>query len=306
MKSRLQKSSKYSFHEKDIFRCDEDVAHAFTKKNYSTGMHMQDFFEINVISKGTGMHYIGEERTLASVGDVFVIPPNTPHGYVQIDPLDVYHVIFSSKFLEGVGAPLRALPCFSDLFSTDATPYTRPRLTLSAEKFREFNTLFSEMARYRKSSKPTYMMMQGLLCASIVTLLTDLYASERVEKTAKPRQKNADILLAVAMIHDNLGEHLTIDALAKKARLSRSSFIRRFKEIMGRTPAAYVSDVRIDEAKRLLTESALALSTIADECGFCDSAHFSREFKRSVGISPLEYRRQNTTPPQRPPLPIKP
>ena len=51
-------------------------------KDYEIGMHEQEFYEINLITKGEGMHYIDDSRIKAEVGDVFIIPPKISHGYL--------------------------------------------------------------------------------------------------------------------------------------------------------------------------------------------------------------------------------
>ena len=56
-------------------------------------MHEQDFYEINIIVKGTGMHYINDNKVLAKVGDVFILPPRVPRGYYDNEGFDVYHLL---------------------------------------------------------------------------------------------------------------------------------------------------------------------------------------------------------------------
>ena len=70
-------------------------------------------------------------------------------------------------------------------------------------------------------------------------------------------------------------------------------FRRCFKDATGKTPTQYLTDIRINRAKQLLTDNKMfSVSSIAESCGFSDSLYFSTCFKKHVGISPLNYRKK--------------
>jgi len=103
-------------------------------------------------------------------------------------------------------------------------------------------------------------------------------------------------------IRANLGADLSLYALSEKALLNPSYLSRRFKEITGRNLIDTVTRLRVDEACRLLRESALRVSEIAPRVGFESAAYFSRLFKRRMGMTPQEYRGgQNQHAPDTPP-----
>ena len=66
--------------------------------------------------------------------------------------------------------------------------------------------------------------------------------------------------------------------------------IKLFKEECGMTVGAYIAEVRLSEAERLLTGSDASMCEIARECGFCDQSYFSKVFVAKHGISPSDYR----------------
>ncbi|MDD3544257.1 MAG: AraC family transcriptional regulator [Kiritimatiellae bacterium] len=94
----------------------------------------------------------------------------------------------------------------------------------------------------------------------------------------------------MAMMHSRYGEGLDIKSLAKMAGVSQSQFERRFNRIFGTTPYEYLLRVRIAAARALLENSERTIADIACETGFYDHSHFTRTFKRIVGISPGRYR----------------
>ena len=91
-------------------------------------------------------------------------------------------------------------------------------------------------------------------------------------------------------IDTHLGEDLTIATLANEACLSPFHFARAFKAATGAAPHRYLTDRRIDYARRLIEERRLPLAEIAEICGFSSQAHLTRWFKRLVGTTPHEYR----------------
>jgi transcriptional regulator GlxA family with amidase domain len=92
-------------------------------------------------------------------------------------------------------------------------------------------------------------------------------------------------------IADHLAEDLSVPALAARACMSVRNFSRRFGEEVGVTPASYVEAVRVEGAKRLLESTGRGVEDIACACGFGTVETMHRSFKRTVGVTPGEYRR---------------
>ena len=90
----------------------------------------------------------------------------------------------------------------------------------------------------------------------------------------------------------NLAEDVPMPALAEIAGLSESYFRRAFKTSTGIAPHQWLVQARCDRAKQLLLENRLRIAEIALDVGFCDQAHFTRAFVRSVGTSPGAWRRE--------------
>lgn len=95
-------------------------------------------------------------------------------------------------------------------------------------------------------------------------------------------------------IDNNLtSDDLSLSGMAQVTNLSNYYFSRQFKRSTGLAPYQYVTQQRIDRAKRLLKQRQLAISEIALRCGFSNQSHLSRVFKRSVGTTPKRYQRQS-------------
>ena len=92
----------------------------------------------------------------------------------------------------------------------------------------------------------------------------------------------------------NLKEKFSLDELARRACISKAHFCRRFKEETGASPWTYLTLLRLEKAKKLLECSELSPGEIAGLCGFYDASYFSRQFRRYVKVTPLEYREKHS------------
>ena len=88
------------------------------------------------------------------------------------------------------------------------------------------------------------------------------------------------------------GRRIDVAHLARLADLSPSQLQREFRRLFGITPGEYVLQTRLLMARRRLEATTDPIGRIARECGFYDQSHFTRAFKRRVGVPPLAYRRR--------------
>jgi AraC-like DNA-binding protein len=102
-------------------------------------------------------------------------------------------------------------------------------------------------------------------------------------------------------LHEHATEPVTLAELAAVARLSPTHLVRAFGHAYGLPPHRYQTALRIDRAKRLLAARRLTIGEIAHAAGFADHAHFTRTFRRRVGLVPSVYAKnvQDTEPPVR-------
>jgi len=98
---------------------------------------------------------------------------------------------------------------------------------------------------------------------------------------------------ALRVMQQRYAEPLTIARLATEAGLSRSQLDRQFRRLTGSTPREHLARVRIHAACRLLIETEDKTTQIALRTGFYDHSHFSRTFRRLLGICPTAFRRRH-------------
>jgi AraC-like DNA-binding protein len=83
----------------------------------------------------------------------------------------------------------------------------------------------------------------------------------------------------------------SISAVAEACGLSRSYFIKSFKESTGKTPYRWLLELRLSRARNMLARSSDAIAEIAIACGFADQSHLTRMFTREIGMPPSVWRR---------------
>jgi AraC family transcriptional regulator len=92
-------------------------------------------------------------------------------------------------------------------------------------------------------------------------------------------------------IDSHIDEPIRVGELTSIAKLSIGHFSKAFKKSFGMSPHNYVVERRLQHAERLLATGSLPICAIAVDCGFCDQAHFSRQFRRATGLTPAAWRR---------------
>lgn len=108
------------------------------------------------------------------------------------------------------------------------------------------------------------------------------------------------VLRVVRSMHENLGEQLTINDMARTAMFSKFHFSRVFQRVTGLSPGRFLSAVRLQEAKRLLASTSLTVTDISHRVGYSSVGTFSSRFTSSVGVSPTKYRQLKSLAPETP------
>lgn len=111
-------------------------------------------------------------------------------------------------------------------------------------------------------------------------LLTDIPETET---------KNAVFNSLLAYVQHNFMNDITIWDIAHACVCSESTVSHLFRQYMGKSVKKYIAELRINQAKKLLSTSDLPIGTVAQMCGFSNIGYFPTAFKKAVGLSPTEY-----------------
>ncbi len=120
-------------------------------------------------------------------------------------------------------------------------------------------------------------------------LVTHLLTQGRRERLPGP--EHAAVRVGIAVMRDRLAEPLALADIAAEAHLSVYHFIRVFRAATGETPHRFLTRLRIERARRLLSDGTLSIGQIAERCGFASPGALSAAFLSQVGVRPSVYRK---------------
>ena len=98
--------------------------------------------------------------------------------------------------------------------------------------------------------------------------------------------------LTMQYIHENYTERISVKDICDAVGYSKSTVLSQFKRQFHTTVNAYVNNIRLERAKRMLEDGMLTVSEIALGCGFSDQSYFSKVFSSKYGITPTDYRKE--------------
>jgi AraC-like DNA-binding protein len=135
---------------------------------------------------------------------------------------------------------------------------------------------------------------QACLSSATALLLANLErggpkADESVSRGRLPRWRAKRL---ETYIVENLDQPISTEKLTALNGASAGHFFRTFKATFGQTPSAYITSRRIERAQQMMLTTSHPLSQIALDCGLCDQSHLTRLFRRLVGTTPSEWRRE--------------
>ncbi|MET7288840.1 helix-turn-helix domain-containing protein [Streptomyces sp. NPDC005573] len=139
-------------------------------------------------------------------------------------------------------------------------------------------------------SLPAHRDAGDLYAESVASFLA-MHLMSRGRIPRLPGHGHAAVRTGIGIMRDRLAEPLTLAEIAAEAHLSVYHFVRVFKDATGLTPRRYLTRLRIERARRLLSETDLTMEQITERCGFAAPSALSSAFLRQVGVRPSAYRR---------------
>ncbi|MBR5543016.1 MAG: helix-turn-helix transcriptional regulator [Oscillospiraceae bacterium] len=227
--------------------------------NLSCQEHKHNCYEIIFYSKGTGRFQLTEKSIPIFPGKFIIVPPDTVHA-------SKYDSEAETIFIKGD---------FNHIFS-----FSSPTVVMdNAEKAGSF---LVKMIFENRFTNPEYL-----------SSLANALAHYLLQNTRT--EKNISIVLKdiVTKISDNFYDsNINISEILKKSGYAEDYIRAQFKLFTGKTPTEFLTETRINHACYLIDiyKDTLALTEIAEKCGYTDYIYFSRRFKQFTGVSPKEYK----------------
>jgi AraC family transcriptional regulator len=147
-------------------------------------------------------------------------------------------------------------------------------------------TLNSELVSNSRCSRLYIESATTMLAAHLLKHYC-VFKSRLLEYDGLPKYK---LNQALQYINAHLERDLKLGEIAEAVGMSQYYFLRLFKQSMGVTPYQYVLYLRVERAKPLLKQTKLTISDVAIECGFANQSHFTKLFRKMLGMTPKAYR----------------
>jgi AraC-like DNA-binding protein len=245
-----------------------------------------------VVLQGSAVHVVDHSRFFIKAGDVYVLGVGRTHSFTQVAALTHYNIGFNAELLTALGGEVAAVEGFQRLFVlTPSGPDDRsyiPKLQLSMSDLRRAEVLAEAVRQELQSRQGGCEVVARARFLELVVFLSRRYTEQG--------EPEVDGLLrlarAAAHIEKHFLEPLSIGELSMLAGMSVSHFSRVFRRHYHTSPGAYVQSLRLHHAAALLAGGDSPVTRVAFASGFSDSNYFARQFRRVLGMSPRDYRRQ--------------
>ncbi len=249
----------------------------FVTHRYSR--HAHETYTFALIEAGTEVFEYGGSLLRAGTGAVALLNPEVVHtGQAESPAGWAYRVLYpAADVVAGAAAGLgwrRGTPSFPETVVYD------PR---SASLLRGAHIAAEHGDRLASSS-----LLRGALAGLLRAHAGPgrlAWASGRVPRSPATVRAVRDLLT------DRLADPPSLDDLAQAAQMSPFTLVRAFRGETGLPPHAYLNQLRVRLARRLL-DGGMAPAEVAAEVGFADQAHLTRHFKRVMGVPPGAYQRE--------------
>jgi len=239
--------------------------------------HCHDRVEIYYVLHGNRCVELSGKALAIEQGDLIVIKPGVLHRATRA----------SSPYCERVSlyfSELSLLPAFLDDYAFFDLHRTRNQGAWALD-------LFSSLLREPGDAQGYDAFAQAVLVQILYYLGRETINSEKRRKDSPAHQKIGKV---IDLLNAAYATDLDVPELARRFNISASHLSRLFKAETGYTIVDFFHEVRIREAKRLLLETDLKVSDIAERTGFGSLTHFGRVFKEITGHNPLHFRRSES------------
>ena len=259
------------------FYCTE-AGNFYGRAHFATARTDKDSYILFYTLSGTGLIEQNDQRIELPAGSAMLLNCRIPQSYCTAPMQDHWHHYW--VHLDGAGVANLA-----------DTLLPLGRLSPIAVSRLEMQPLFESLTADWENGTTAAQIGRGLTLHRMLALMArQLLAGD------ESRSNRALIEQAAEYIRQHYAEPLSLDGLLEQTPVSKSWFLRLFRQYMGTTPYNFLLSTRITRAKELLVLTDFSVSEIAHQVGFGDESNFSTRFAAMVGQSPQQYRKSAMKP----------
>ena len=255
---------------------------SITKSKYDSDwhstLHTHPFTELFYVVDGKGEFNIQGQRFPVKPNDFVIINPQVEHTELSSPDEPLEYIVLGIRGLS-----------FSNLTPVSEGGHPFSFFNLRDEQ-KDILRYLNAMVQEATSQQMSYeLVCHNLLEILLIKILRHQHFDLEVGKQSKATK---DISFIKHYLETYYHESIQLEDLASMTHLSRFYISHSFKKEIGMSPMEYLIDIRIKESKILLRTTYYSISQVADIVGFTTPTYFSKQFRKSTGISPTDYREQ--------------
>ncbi|MBR2877607.1 MAG: helix-turn-helix domain-containing protein [Clostridia bacterium] len=256
-------------------------------------MHTHDCVDITFNIKGTMLASVGDMTLDFYEGCIMAVSGNVPHGFAQTKDCEGYSIMFDPFIVESRNPKIKESPGYHSMITLSSLPVDNSPFYSSAELREPYFSQLKELAErlmyeYEQADEYSPSVITGLLYSFVVTFVRQFEQSN----AAKALDRNI-LHLSSEIMQRNVANKISIKEIAAACNISEQHLHRIYRKVRNKTPLQILTDLRMQKAQYLLVTTSLSLSKIADKCGFYDSSHMNKVFRKNCGMLPAQYRKEN-------------
>lgn len=250
--------------------------HVMQRRQFFEYESVQQEWLLFAVENGSFYFEIGDHQGTASFGDLVFCPPGVPFRRVVISPVTLF--VFRMGWLDDEGQEI-------DSAELGALPAGKVSLRNTSRLMEDYTALKRQSILGERWS-----MVHRNHYLHHIWLLYCEEAEDRLYEEPNP-PSDPILLQATRLIQSQSFERFSLNAVAASLGISRMQLYRKFQAELGTTPIKYLTSLRLEKAKNLLTETDLTLDQISECCGYQNGFYLSRVFKNNCLMTPMEYRK---------------
>lgn len=267
-------------------------------KQWNFNNVISPYYRLYYIDEGMGFISHSSDKLILEPGYLYLIPSFTICNLNCEEYLSQYFIQFFEESPDGVSLfnqnrNVMKLPATeTDIVLIKQMLQENPRRGINRSdnpKVYEKEAYYKEYQSLNNQLKPHLNFEnQGILL-----LLISRFLNTKNFKQNTPQSTPSKILDTMSYIQLHLGENLTVLELAKRVNQNKDYFSKQFLLHNGQRPLNYIHEKKIERAQYLIATTNKSLLEIALDTGFSNLPHFSKIFKKIVGLTPGKYRHHN-------------
>ena len=263
--------------------------YVYSDSSSMSGNHYHNAYEIYYMLEGERYYFIMDRTYHVMKGDIVLININELHRTVYLGSPHAERILINvhPEYLEPLLKNIQDVDLF-ECFRRNIHVFRLPvqdQNYVESLLFRLKSEVESNLLGHETSSK--ILLIELLLFVSRTMLKTK---SSNHEHPSPIHKKISEI---VKDLNGNYEKDITLSGLSVKYNISLYHLSRLFKKATGFTFTEYLNIVRIRAAQKLLADTRLKVSRVAEDVGFKSITHFGRMFKVVIGLSPMQYRKSS-------------